>query len=203
MIGIVECGIGNLRSVQKAFEYLGFKAFLTNRPEELLKASALVLPGVGAFGDFMELMGKEGLVDAVKEFIAYGRPFLGICLGMQVLFEESEEFGLHKGLGVLKGRVVRFPSSVGKIPHMGWNSVEIVKDHPVFSGIEDGSFFYFVHSYHVVPEDDGVVLTRTEYGGMRFVSSVGKDNILAFQFHPEKSQRLGLKLLENFAGMMG
>ena len=202
MIGIVECGVGNLRSVQKAFEYLGFKAFLTNKPEELLKASALVLPGVGAFGDFMELLRKEGLVDAVKEFIASGKPFLGICLGMQVLFEESEEFGLHKGLGILKGRVVRFPSSVGKIPHMGWNSVEIVRNHPVFSGIEDGSFFYFVHSYHVVPEEDEVVLTRTEYGGMHFVSSVGKDNILAFQFHPEKSQRLGLKLLENFAGMM-
>ncbi len=202
MIAILDCGMGNLRSVQKAFESRGFDAFLTSKPYDVKSADALVLPGVGAFGDFMDFLRNNGLTKAIIDFIDSGKPFLGICLGMQVLLEISEEFGIHKGLGVVKGVVKRFPNTVGKIPHMGWNTVKIVKDHPVLSGIKDGSFFYFVHSYYVVPDDEDIVVTKTEYNGFEFASSIGRDNLFACQFHPEKSQRLGLKIIENFGRLI-
>ncbi len=201
MIAILDLGMGNLRSVQKAFEFMGYNAFLTSSAPDVEKAKALVFPGVGAFGDCMKFLEEKGLLDAVISFIGSGRPYLGICLGMQVLFEESEEFGKHKGLGVIKGKVVRFPDTVGKIPHMGWNSVDILKKHPVLEGIKNGDYFYFVHSYYCSPEED-VVATVTEYGGIRFCSSVTKENVFACQFHPEKSQKLGLKVVRNFGEMV-
>ncbi len=196
MIAVVDYGRGNLRSVQKAFEHLGYEAVVTRDPEVILRADKAVLPGVGAFGDCMENLRRFGLVEVVKEFIASGKPFLGICLGLQLLFSESEEFGPVEGLGVVKGRVVRFPRGL-KIPHMGWNQVEVVSGSGLFEGIKSGDYFYFVHSFYVVPEDESVVATYTDYG-VRFASSICVDNIFATQFHPEKSQRLGLKVLDNF-----
>ncbi len=197
MIAIVDLGMGNLRSVQKAFEFLGIDAFLTSKSDDILASDALVFPGVGAFGDCMNSLEDRGLKKAILKFVDSGRPFLGICLGMQVLFEESEEFGHHKGLGVIKGRVVRFPDSVGKIPHMGWNCVDLVRKHPIFEGIESGSYFYFVHSYYCVPGED-VTVGETEYNGVVFTSCVSKENVFACQFHPEKSQKVGLKFVKNF-----
>ncbi len=196
MIAVVDYGRGNLRSVQKAFEHLGYEAVVTRDPEVILRADKAVLPGVGAFGDCMENLRRFGLVEVVKEFIASGKPFLGICLGLQLLFSESEEFGPVEGLGVVKGRVVRFPRGL-KIPHMGWNQVEVVSGSGLFEGIKSGDYFYFVHSFYVVPEDESVVATYTDYG-VRFASSICVDNIFATQFHPEKSQRLGLRVLDNF-----
>ncbi len=197
MIAIVDYGRGNLRSVQKAFEYLGYEAKVTSIPEEIMKADRVVFPGVGAFGDCMENLKERGLVEVIKEFIASGRPFLGICLGMQLLFSVSEEFGPVEGLDVVKGRVVRFPEGL-KVPHMGWNQIEIVRSNPLLKGVKSGDFFYFVHSYYVVPEDESVVSTVTSYG-VDFVSMIRRDNLFATQFHPEKSQRLGLRILDNFA----
>ena len=197
MIAIVDYGRGNLRSVQKAFEYLGYEAKVTSIPEEIMKADRVVFPGVGAFGDCMENLRERGLVEVIKEFIASGRPFLGICLGMQLLFSVSEEFGPVEGLDVVKGRVVRFPEGL-KVPHMGWNQIEIVRSNPLLKGVKSGDFFYFVHSYYVVPEDESVVSTVTSYG-VDFVSMIHRDNLFATQFHPEKSQRLGLRILDNFA----
>ncbi len=196
MIAVVDYGRGNLRSVQKAFEYLGHKAIVTDDPDIVVKADKVVLPGVGAFGDCMENLKSRHLDEAVVEFIRSGKPFLGICLGLQLLFTESEEFGPVKGMDLVKGRVVRFPKGL-KIPHIGWNQVEIVRKNPLLEGIKDGDFFYFVHSYYVVPDED-VTSTTTEYG-VTFTSMINKDNIFATQFHPEKSQKLGLRLLENFA----
>jgi len=197
MIAVVDYGRGNLRSVQKAFEKLGFEAIITSDPELILKAERMVLPGVGAFGDCVDNLKRYGLVEAVLEFINTGRPFLGICLGLQLLFTESEEFGPVKGLDVVRGKVVRFPAGL-KVPHMGWNTVKILNPNPLLNGVKDGDYFYFVHSYYVVPEDREVVATTTDYG-VDFVSMIRKDNIFATQFHPEKSQKLGLRLLYNFA----
>jgi len=204
MIAIIDYGMGNLRSVQKGFERVGHDAIVSSDPKVILDAGAVVLPGVGAFPDCMKNLTELGLVDTVYKVIDSGRPFLGICLGLQLLFEEGEEFGVHKGLGVLKGRVVRFPTEVAnnaeglyKIPHMGWNNIKIKRCPPHLSDTPDGSSFYFVHSYYVVPEDPGVVATTTDYG-VEFVSSVWKDNIFATQFHPEKSQALGLGILKKF-----
>ncbi len=202
MIAIIDYGMGNLRSVQKAFKHVGHEAVVTRDPKTILNASKVVLPGVGAFPDCMRNLEQYGLVDAVLQSIRSGRPFLGICLGLQLLFTESEEFGLSKGLDVIKGRVVRFrPQDRSfKIPHMGWNSIYIKRRPNALSDIEDGSYVYFVHSYYVVPEDSAVIATTTNYG-VEFVSSIWKDNIFAVQFHPEKSQKTGLSMLKRFGEM--
>jgi glutamine amidotransferase len=194
MIAIIDYGMGNLRSVQKGFERMGREAVVTREPHTILDASKVVLPGVGAFPDCMRNLEEFGLIDAVQKSIRSGKPFLGICLGLQLLFTESEEFGISKGLDIIKGRVIRFkgPEFKGlKIPHMGWNSLAIKRRPPAMQDVPEGSHVYFVHSFHVVPEDKSVIATTTSYG-IDFVSSIWKDNIIAVQFHPEKSQALGL-----------
>jgi glutamine amidotransferase len=200
MIAIIDYGMGNLRSVQKAFERMGREAVVTRDPKTILDAGKVVLPGVGAFPDCMRNLEEYGLIDAVKQSIRSGKPFLGICLGLQLLFTESEEFGISKGLDIIKGKVIRFkgPEFKGlKIPHMGWNSLAVKRRPPVMQDIPEGSHVYFVHSFHVVPEDKGVIATTTNYG-IDFVSSIWKDNVIAVQFHPEKSQALGLSILKRF-----
>jgi glutamine amidotransferase len=200
-LAIVDYGMGNLRSVQKAFERLGHAAEVTRDPERIEGAPGVVLPGVGAFGACMANLTSLGLVEPVKHAIASGRPFLGICLGMQLLFEESEEFGPVAGLGVLPGRVVRFAPDPGrKVPHMGWNALRVVHAAPALAGIDDGAYVYFVHSYYSVPDDPAVVATTTPYGH-EFASSVVRDNLFACQFHPEKSQKAGLALLTKFLAL--
>lgn len=206
MIAIIDYGMGNLRSVQKGFEKVGFPAQVTSEPKTVLEADRIVLPGVGAFRDCMKNLEEGGFIEPILRVINEGRPFLGICLGLQLLFTESEEFGLHKGLDVIPGRVTRFPEGMTeqdeelKVPHMGWNQLSIKRSPPAFSGIPDGAHFYFVHSYYVQPEDVSVVATTTDYG-IEFCSSVWKDNIVATQFHPEKSQERGLAILKNFGEM--
>jgi len=206
MIAIIDYGMGNLRSVQKAFEKIGFEAVVTDDPRKVLEAERVVLPGVGAFRDCMTNLEQGGFIDPILKVISDGRPFLGICLGLQLLFTESEEFGLHKGLDIIPGRVLRFPEGMQeggeelKVPHMGWNQVCVKRCPPAFIGIPDGTNFYFVHSYYVQPEDPSVIATTTDYG-IEFCSSVWKDNIVATQFHPEKSQEKGLAILKNFGEM--
>ncbi len=197
MICIVDYGMGNLRSVEKAFAFLGKEVAVSPEPADVLAASGVVLPGVGAFGDAMRELEERKLADPLRRAVAGGVPFLGICLGLQLLFEESEESPGVRGLGILPGRVARFPSRV-KVPHMGWNDIRVLRDHPVLEGIAEGSYFYFVHSYYVIPERDEHRLTLTAYGE-EFVSGVADGNLVAFQFHPEKSSGAGLRLLENFA----
>jgi glutamine amidotransferase len=197
-IVIIDYGMGNLRNVQKAFEKIGFDARLTRNKNEIGTASAIVLPGVGAFKDCMENLEKYGLVEILLRSIEKGKPYLGICLGLQVLFSESEEFGSHKGLDLIKGKVVRFvPDLEHKVPHMGWNTIEKEKGGPMLQGIESGDFFYFVHSYYVIPDKTEWISSFTTYG-KPFVSSIWKENLFATQFHPEKSQQKGLRILENF-----
>ncbi|NPA15629.1 MAG: imidazole glycerol phosphate synthase subunit HisH [Deferribacteres bacterium] len=197
MIVVVDYGRGNLRSVEKALQKLGYATKVSSDPEEVVKADKLVLPGVGAFGDCMDNLSSYGLKEAVLDFIRSGKPFLGICLGLQLLFSESEEYGPVKGLDVIPGRVKRFPRGL-KVPHMGWNTVRIVRENPLLSGVPDNSYFYFVHSYYVAPESEDVVSTLTDYG-LDFVSMINYENIFATQFHPEKSQKVGLRFLDNFA----
>ena len=200
-VTIVDYGMGNLRSVQKAFERLGLQAEITDCPERILDAERLVVPGVGAFEDAIHELDRRRLIKPILRFIESGRPFLGICLGLQLLFEKSYENGVHKGLGILRGDVVRFElSSEYSIPHMGWNQVRQECPTPVMRDIPDESFFYFVHSYYVVPGAPEVIAGTTEYG-FRFCSMVRQDNVFATQFHPEKSQSLGLKLLQNFGDL--
>ena len=203
MIAIIDYGMGNLRSVQKGFEAVGAKAIVTSDSKKILSARSVVLPGVGAFKACMDNLEKFDLIDTVKQSVQSGKPFLGICLGLQLLFSQAEEFGSVSGLGILKGKVVGFkdvPNSVGplKIPHMGWNNVEVKTSHPLFDSVPNQSYFYFVHSYYVVPEDRATVATTTNYG-IEFVSGIHHENIHAFQFHPEKSQQLGLTVLKNFS----
>ena len=198
MIAIIDYGMGNLRSVQKGLERVGFAAEVTRDAERIGAAAGVVLPGVGAFGACMDNLRTYGLVDTVRTVIRRGTPFLGICLGMQLLFEESEEFGPVPGLGIFPGRVVRFAESPElKVPHMGWNQIRKRQDPPHLRGIADGAFVYFVHSYYVVPADPSLAATSTEYG-LDFVSAIAKDNVFATQYHPEKSQAVGLRILENF-----
>ena len=206
MIAIIDYGMGNLRSVQKGFERVGCEAVVTSDPKVVLEADKIVLPGVGAFPDCMRNLEEGGFIEPLLRVIREGRPFLGICLGLQLLFSESDEFGVHKGLGIIPGRVVRFPEGMVeageslKVPHMGWNQLTFRKRPPVFAGIETGTNVYFVHSYYVVPEEAGVIATTTSYG-IEFCSSIWKDNIVATQFHPEKSQDKGLQILKNFGEM--
>jgi glutamine amidotransferase len=207
-IGVVDYGMGNLRSVSKALESLGFPVIVSGSPAKLSRCAGIVLPGVGAFRDCMKNLDRQGFLPFLADVLGEGRPFLGICLGLQVLFSESEEFGRHEGIGFFPGKVVRFPSGlretgpggremVLKVPHMGWNRVDVIMDHPVFQGIPAGSYFYFVHSYYVEPEDPSCVACRSSYG-LSFASAVGKENQVAVQFHPEKSQGAGLAVLANF-----
>jgi imidazole glycerol-phosphate synthase subunit HisH len=199
VICIIDYGMGNLRSVQKAFEKVGHQARVTSDPDEVAAADKVVLPGVGAFEDAMAELRRRGLIDPVLSAIHSDKPFLGICLWLQLLFETSYENGAHQGFGVLKGEVVRFqlPPEYS-VPHMGWNQLAIRRRPPVLEGIEDGTFVYFVHSYYVVPQDAEVIATETEYGPP-FCSMIWRDNVFATQFHPEKSQSHGLRMLKNFA----
>ena len=200
MIAIIDYGMGNLRSVEKGFERAGVKAKIARDPEEVDRACGVVLPGVGAFADAMENLKKTGMDLAVERAVDEGRPFLGICLGLQLLFEASEEWGYSEGLGIFKGTVRRLPEGL-KVPHMGWNQVSFRGDYPIFEGVPDNSSFYFVHSYYVDPEDDLIKIGLTGYG-IEFVSAVGRKNVFAIQFHPEKSSALGLRILRNFGGIV-
>ena len=200
MIALLDYGSGNLRSVEKALRKVGAEVRLVTRPEKLKEAQAAVLPGVGAFDDCITAMQKQELLGGVRDFIASGRPFLGICVGYQALFEKSEEFNsCAAGLGIFKGKVVRFPDQPGlKVPQIGWNQIELARsDCPLFRGISDRSYVYFVHSFFPRPDDPSIVATRTAYGES-FASSIWRENVFATQFHPEKSQDTGLKLLRNF-----
>ncbi len=190
--------MGNLKSVFKAFRKTGTETLITSDASVIADAAALVLPGVGAFRDCMRNLDDLSLTEAILKSIEKGKPYLGICLGLQILFTRSDEFGSSPGLGVLDGSVVRFPENGLKVPHMGWNSVSLRKRPPIFNNINDESYFYFVHSYYVDPGDRSVVAGTTGYG-IEFTSMIWKDNIIATQFHPEKSQQLGLKLLKEFA----
>jgi glutamine amidotransferase len=204
-IAIVDYGMGNLRSVQKAFAQVGVPAEVTRDPAAIERAAGVVLPGVGAFGACMDNLRAYGLTAVVRRVVERGRPFLGICLGLQLLFEESEEFGPVQGLGLLAGRVVRLRAPADdpgfRIPHMGWNQIQKRKHPPALAGVDDGAFVYFVHSYVVEPRDSALIATVTDYGG-EFVSSVARANLFACQFHPEKSQRIGLRILANFGAQV-
>ena len=204
MIAIIDYGMGNLRSVQKGFEKVGSEAIITADPQVVLQADKIVLPGVGAFRDCMHNLEQAGFVEPILKVIAEGRPFLGICVGMQLLFTDSVEFGLYSGLNVIPGHVLRFPDQMMvageklKVPQMGWNQISFKRRPPAFAGVENDSNVYFVHSYYVKPDDSSIIATTTDYG-IEFCSSVWKDNVVATQFHPEKSQAIGLKILKNFA----
>jgi len=209
-VAVVDYGRGNLRSVAKALESVGIRVKITQTPTDIEDASALVVPGQGAFGDCMQTLEEQGLLSAIEQAVRKGKPYLGICIGLQILYAESEEHGCHQGLGIIDGRVVRFKEAVEdkgknqlKIPHMGWNQVRQEKmDAPLWAGIPDESFFYFVHSYYGVPDNPREVAGWTEYG-TTFASAVCRDNLFAVQFHPEKSQGLGLALLKNFGKWAG
>jgi glutamine amidotransferase len=196
MIAIVDYGMGNLRSVEKGFKKVGVDAVVTADPKTIDDAAAVVLPGVGAFRDCIRNLTDLSLTESIVHSIEKGKPYLGICLGLQVLFSESEEFGRCRGLDIFRGRVVRFQIKE-KVPHMGWNTIQIVKKPPIFSEVPDNSYFYFVHSFYVLPDDAGVTAATTDYG-VTFTSMIWKDNVFATQFHPEKSQELGLRILKGF-----
>jgi len=202
MIGVVDYGMGNLRSVAKALEHVGADVEVTSDPERLASADAMVLPGVGAFGRCMQNLLAANLAPVVRDFVRSRRAFLGICVGMQILFEESEEFGPVQGLGILPGRVRRLQprDPAMTIPHMGWNNVRILNRPPHLRGVADGAHAYFVHSYYVECDLRELAATSTDYGDA-FASSVWRDNVFATQFHPEKSQAVGLKILENFTAL--
>ncbi len=193
---IVDYGAGNLRSVARAVAQVGGQPLITSHPDEVAAAQALIVPGVGAAADTMRNLRNHELVEPIRQHIAGGRPFLGVCMGQQALFDISEEGGQHPCLGILPGRIVRLPAGL-KVPHMGWNRVRIARPHPIFEGIPDGSYFYFVHSYHPRPEDPSIIIGETDYG-VTFPSVVARDNIVATQFHPEKSSAMGLRMYENF-----
>ena len=199
MIAVIDYQMGNLRSVQKAFEKIGHPATITGDPADLARAEKIVLPGVGGFGDAIAELKRRELVEPIREAVFAGKPFLGICLGLQLLFDVGYEDGEHEGLGILRGKVVRFElPPPAKVPHMGWNQATILRRAPILEGIADGTYFYFVHSYYVVPVDKSVVAIHTDYHGP-FCSMVWRDNLFATQFHPEKSQADGQRLLRNFA----
>ncbi len=199
MIAVIDYGMGNLRSVQKGLERVGCEVQVTRDAALILSAQGVVLPGVGAFNACMENLRRFGLLEPIRQVVLQKKPFLGICLGFQLLFTESEEFGPQKGLDLFPGKVVGFrPENGLKVPHMGWNRIGKRKESPFLEGIADGAFVYFVHSYYVAPEDESVIATTTEYG-TSFVSSIATDHLFACQFHPEKSQEIGLRILSNFA----
>jgi glutamine amidotransferase len=197
-VAIIDYGVGNLRSVEKAFAATGHDALVTSDEKELRQASRLVLPGVGAFAACMSALRDHGLVNLVREQVAVGKPLLGVCVGMQMLFEESEEFGTSEGLGFIEGRVRRFADTKLVVPQVGWNQIRQRKDHRLFAAVEDEAFCYFVHSYYCEPASDDVIVGETDYG-VKYASVVAKGNVCGVQFHPEKSQAVGLKMLANFA----
>ena len=209
MIAVVDYGVGNLRSAQKGLERaaaeegLDLEVRVTPEPADIERARGVVLPGVGAFAHCMEELAEAGMTDVVLDAAASGRPFFGICVGMQILFEESEEFGRVRGLGVLPGRVTRFRSRSVKIPHMGWNALEKRTPTAMFDGIPDGTYYYFVHSFYAQPTDTAVVAATSTYGDEEFAAAVGRGNVFATQFHPEKSQEAGIRLLRNFVRTVG
>ena len=195
---VLDYGAGNLRSVARAVEHVGFAADVSADPRALDDADAVVMPGVGAAADTMRHLQEGGFVEPLRAYINDGRPFLGVCMGFQALLDVSEEGGEHPCLGIVPGRVRRFAGGTGlKVPHMGWNNVSQTREHPVFAGIPDESYFYFVHGYYPDPEDESLVVGRTEYG-VTFASAIARDNLVATQFHPEKSGRAGLQLYHNF-----
>lgn len=200
MIAIIDYGAGNLRSVANAFAFLGAGAVTINRPDQLANAGKIVLPGVGAFGAGMNALRDNGFEEPIKQAVSAGVPLLGICLGMQYLFESSDEMGQHRGLGLLPGRVTRFPADGPKVPAIGWNSLHIRQDNPLLMGIENSAYAYFVHSYYVEAADNADVLATTDYG-IEYAAVVGRDNIFGIQPHPEKSQSVGLRILRNFVEM--
>ena len=205
-VGVVDYGMGNLRSVQKGFEKVGLEAVVTANPQVVLEADKVVLPGVGAFRDCMRNLEQGGFVEPILRVIREGRPFLGICVGMQLLLTDSVEFGLYQGLDVIPGHVLRFPDGMEecgeklKVPHMGWNQFSIRQTAPIFTGINDGTNVYFVHSYYAKPDNAGSVAATSTYGA-EFCAAIWQDNIVATQFHPEKSQAAGLRILKNFGDM--
>ncbi|MBT5019960.1 imidazole glycerol phosphate synthase subunit HisH [Planctomicrobium sp.] len=202
MIGIIDYQMGNLRSVQKALEHLETEATILESPRQLQDVDGIILPGVGAFRDAIGELKRHDFVSAIKDSIEEGTPFLGICLGLQLLFETSYEDGTYEGLGILKGDVVRFePEPEIKIPHMGWNALNIQRENPLFEGISTGDYVYFVHGYFVRPENKEIIAATTQHGQQTIVSAIAADNLYATQFHPEKSQRVGLHLLKNFASV--
>ena len=200
-VAIVDYDAGNTLSVMRALEKVGAKVDLTSDPRRVGAADAVVLPGVGAFGDCMRKLRERGMDEACGEAFRSGKPFLGVCVALQVIFEGSEESPGVEGLGILEGEVVRFGGHGLKVPHIGWNEISLVRDHPVLDGL-DGEAFYFVHSYYPMPEDTDDLIGETDYG-TRFCSAAGRENLLAVQFHPEKSSRAGLKLYENFLAWAG
>ncbi|MDQ7093657.1 imidazole glycerol phosphate synthase subunit HisH [Desulfosporosinus sp. PR] len=200
MIGIVDYGRGNLRSVEKALAKVGFEAKIMTTPRDLPLVDGVILPGVGAFADAMEALQRGEWIEPIIGFAGSGRPFLGICLGMQVLFEFGEEHGEHAGLGLLAGRVVKFPPG-GKVPHMGWNNVNLVQPSRLLEGIPDQAYFYFVHSFYALPANQRDIIGTSDYGVV-FPALVGKDNVWGAQFHPEKSSPWGLQLLSNFGKLV-
>lgn len=203
MVAIIDYGAGNLSSVKKALDYLGAENEITQDKSKILSASHVILPGVGSFGDAMNSMKERGLVETVKRAAVSGKPFLGICLGLQLLFESSDESAGIEGLGLLNGRIVEIPKDKGlKVPHIGWNSVSLNKSDGIFKGIDEQSYFYFVHSFYLTGADDDVVAATTQYG-VNIQCAVQKGNLCATQFHPEKSGKTGLKVLKNFLEMEG
>ena len=207
MITIIDYEMGNLRSVEKAFEKLGFDARVSNNPDDLLTTDKVVLPGVGAFKDCITNLRDGGFVEPLLQHVEAGKPLLGICVGMQMLFDESEEFGRHKGLGLIPGKVVRFPAGMEergerlKVPHMGWNTIQIQRPAPLFQDTAEGSYVYFVHSYYCAADNPDDVAASCRYGDIVFTAAIWRDNLMATQFHPEKSQDVGLKIFENFGGL--
>ncbi len=203
MISILDYGMANLRSVQKGFEQVGARAEIITEPEQIDRAGKLVLPGVGAFRDAVATLRQRGHDQAIRRHIEGGKPFLGICLGLQMLFDVGYEDGEHRGLGVFRGACVRFDvdETMGlKVPHMGWNQLNIRRQSPILKGLPEGAGVYFVHGYHAAPQDESLVATTTDYG-QPFVSSIWRENVMATQFHPEKSQKVGLHMLSNFAAL--
>lgn len=204
MIGIIDYDAGNIKSVEKAFQYLGEPVMVSREPDELLKADKVVLPGVGSFGDAMANLHRFGLVDVISQIVERGTPFLGICLGLQLLFEKSQESPGVEGLGLLKGEILRFPAEPGlKIPHMGWNSLEYPRKSRLFQGLSGDTYVYFVHSYYLAAEDKDIVTATANYGSTTVHAAVEKGNLFACQFHPEKSSGTGLRILKNFAELDG
>ncbi len=201
MIAVVDYGAGNLRSVTNALVKLGYRPKVTSEPDVVLKATAVIFPGVGAAADAVDNLRRSGMDEAIKEVIRNGKPFFAVCVGMQVLLSSTEEGGWNECLGIILGNVKRLPSGL-KVPHMGWNQVKQVNGHPIFKGITDETNFYFVHSYYAEPEDKAVVAGTTEYG-VSICSMLIKDNLIATQFHPEKSGELGLRMYANFLQMAG
>lgn len=200
MIAILNYGVGNLRSVEKAFEAVGKPALVTGDAGAIREAERLVLPGVGAFGECARRLRESSLDELVLEAAEQNKPVLGLCVGLQLMFDEGLEFGTHKGLGLMRGRIVRFAESGPRVPQIGWNQIENVKSHPLLEGLENGTYFYFVHSYRIETDDEQIVVAETEYG-VRYPSICAHGSVCGVQFHPEKSQTAGLRLLANFASM--